>query len=749
MLSKKKILIVEDNLINRMMLSSILSGQYEVLEAENGLEALSVLGQWGEAIAIILLDIRMPVMDGYEFLARFKAEPAYSSIPVIVTTQSDDEADEVNALSHGATDFVSKPYKAQIILHRVASIISLRESAALINLVQYDRLTGLYGKEFFYRKAREILRQNPDKAYDIICSDVENFKLVNDVLGTEAGDRLLCGIAGLYRRFVGDLGICGRFNADQFACLVEHKEDYTEEMFQEAAFEVNRLPGAQNIVMKWGVYPVEDRGISVEQMCDRALMSACGIKGQYGKFFAMYDDALRSRLLREQAIKDSMECALESGQFEIYIQPQYRVRDNGLVGGEVLIRWNHPEWGLQPPAVFIPLFEKNGFITRLDRYVWEQACATIKKWDEAGYPLIPLSVNVSRADIYNVDLPGTMTGLIEKYGLAPSRIHLEITESAYTEDMERIVDTVRNLRELGFIVEMDDFGSGYSSLNMLNEMPIDVLKLDMKFIQNETAKQGGRGILFFIVGLARWMNLNVVAEGVETWEQLEHLRKIGCDYVQGYYFARPMRVKDFEKLLIRQGVDVIHNPTAKTLPGSAYNRYQGSRTGQGADGAGASQGGTVAEEAGEVIWRFCRAWFERRNAEEVLAFLADDVILLGPGEKEEACGIGEMTDYLWRDILEIPEPFQFELSEVSEQKLSERLVTLNTELTLRNSLYAWYLRCVFVLERDGAGWLIRNLHFSEPGKNQQPGEHYPRMLALENAARQRQGGSKAIQKQKA
>lgn len=184
-----------------------------------------------------------------------------------------------------------------------------------------------------------------------------------------------------------------------------------------------------------------------------------------------------------------------------------------------------------------------------------------------------------------------MTGLIEKYGLAPSRVHLEITESAYTEDMERIVETVRNLRELGFIVEMDDFGSGYSSLNMLNEMSIDVLKLDMKFIQNETAKQGGRGILFFIVGLARWMNLNVVAEGVETWEQLEHLRKIGCDYVQGYYFARPMQVKEFEKLLIKQGVDVFKHPAAGTLPESEHFRYRGCETRAGIGSRRGSRGG--------------------------------------------------------------------------------------------------------------------------------------------------------------
>ena len=563
MLSKKKILVVEDNLINRMMLVEILSEKYQVLEAENGLEALSVLKEWKEEISLILLDIIMPVMDGYEFLARLKEDQVFSSIPVIVATQSEEEADEVNALSHGAADFVSKPYRPQIILHRVASIINLRETAAMINLVQYDRLTGLYSKEFFYQKVREILSQNPNKSYDIVCSDIENFKLVNDVFGTKAGDRLLCEIAGMYRESAGDRGISGRFNSDQFACLLEHRTDYTDAMFLAATERVNTLSGIKNIVMKWGIYPVGDQDISVEQMCDRALMAACSIKGQYGKYFSVYDDAMRGRLLKEQLLKDSMESALKDGQFIVYIQPQYRIRDNRLVGGEALIRWNHPEWGMQLPSIFIPLFEQNGFITKLDQYVWEQTCAVMSKWDREGLPQIPISVNVSRADIYNADLPDILFKMVQRYGLAPSRLHLEITESAYMEDSGQLIRTTQRLRELGFAVEMDDFGSGYSSLNMLNELPIDVLKLDMKFIRNETAKAENKGILFFIISLARWLSLSVVAEGVETKEQLERLRKLGCDFVQGYYFSKPIPVEEFEKLLIGQKMEESQEATSE------------------------------------------------------------------------------------------------------------------------------------------------------------------------------------------
>lgn len=564
MFSRKKILVVEDNALNRSLLCQILSADYDVEEAENGQEALGVLRQFGEGISLILLDIIMPVMDGYTFLSIMKADPSYSSIPVIVTTQNDAESDEVAALSHGATDFVAKPYKPQIILHRVAGIIRLRETAAMINMIQYDRLTGLYSKQYFYQQAGEVLLRNPDQQYDIICSDIENFKLINDVFGVKAGDRLLRGIGNAYAERLKGIGICGRLNSDQFACLLKHRDDYTDDMFIEASILTNGLLDIHNIVMKWGIYNVEDRSVSIEQICDRALLAARSIKGQYGKYFAIYDDTLRNQLLREQAITDSMESALSQNQFLVYLQPKYRIKDEVLVGAEALVRWNHPVWGFLSPAEFIPLFEKNGFITRLDRFVWEKACAVLHDWDERGYYPMSVSVNVSRADIYNEDLADTLVKIIEKYDLDSSRLHLEITESAYTENPKQIIDTVTTLRELGFVIEMDDFGSGYSSLNMLNDMPIDILKLDMKFIRSEMAKPKSQGILQFIINLASWMNLSVVAEGVETKAQLLRLTEIGCDYVQGYYFAKPMPCQEFEGLLDEYRGAGIEEPSTDT-----------------------------------------------------------------------------------------------------------------------------------------------------------------------------------------
>lgn len=550
---RKKILIVEDNEFNRALLVEILSSQYEILEAENGKVGLEILEREKEAVSLILLDIVMPVMNGYEFLDALKANPAIASIPVIVTTQNEGENDEIAALERGASDFVAKPYKAKVILRRVASIIHLRENATMLNLFQKDRTTGLLSKEYFCQQAEKILRSNPDKTYDIICSDVENFKLINDAFGMQGGNKVLKTMGGICQKSTDTLGgICSRFHADQFVSMIEHTEGYSDELYEALTAETREKCGFSNIVIKWGIYQTGDRKISVEQMYDWALQGARSIKGQYGRYYAFYDDKLRSEMLRDQAILDCMEEALEQGQFQVKLQPKYKVAGGLFTDAEALVRWCHPEWGMQSPAVFIPLFERNGFITKLDQYVWEKVCQLMQQWDKEGLEPVNISINVSRADVYNVNLVDTLLDLVKRYNIAPKRLHLEITESVYTESPEDIIQNVTRLREKGFVVEMDDFGSGYSSLNMLNRMPMDILKLDMQFIRTEMEMPESRRTLRYIIGLAHWLNLSVVAEGVETKEQLEHLRNLGCDYIQGYYLAKPMDPADFEELFRQQ-----------------------------------------------------------------------------------------------------------------------------------------------------------------------------------------------------
>ena len=551
MITQKKILVIEDNELNREMLVEILSGQYTALEAENGSEALEILQRDQDDIALILLDVMMPVMDGYTFLDTVKQDPKLSLIPVIIMTQSSSEEDEVTALAHGATDFVPKPYRPQVILHRIASIIHLRETAAIINQFQYDRLTGLYSKEFFFQKAQEILLSNPDKQYNIVCSNIVNFKLYNDTFGIPAGDRLLKEFAEGIMASIGEGGISGRYSADRFVCLQERGTEIANRDAFRRSHRENVPDTLKNVEAKWGIYEVVDRSLPVEYMCDRAMLAADSIKGQYNQTIAIYDDILRKKMLREQSITASMEAALNGNQFTVFFQPKYRVSDSRLYGAEALVRWIHPEWGFMSPGEFIPLFEKNGFISRLDQFVWERTCQLLRQWQDKGYPPLPVSVNVSRADVHQSNLPDNLLNLTKKYGIDPKLLHLEITESAYTENSKQIISTVEQLRARGFIIEMDDFGSGYSSLSMLSQLKLDILKLDMKFVQSEMTQGSDRGILRLMVEMAHRMNLSVVAEGVETRQQLSRLQEIGCDYAQGYLFSKPLPHTEYDTLLHR------------------------------------------------------------------------------------------------------------------------------------------------------------------------------------------------------
>lgn len=364
----------------------------------------------------------------------------------------------------------------------------------------------------------------------------------------------------LHRNVCRANGLCACFAADQFVALlpaeVEKHLPNAAELSESAMAE---YPIDIKLTIKFGAYPIIDKSMSVAAMCDRALLAAESVKGQYGRAIAYYDDAIRQKMLLEQRITTEMKQALASGQFEVYLQPKYDIMSERIAGAQALVRWNHPELGLLPPSQFIPLFEKNGFITELDKYVWEKTCELIAYWIEHGNKYVPVSVNVSRKDIYRDNLAAVLTSIIEKYGLRANQLHLEITETAYTESPEQLIGVVQRLKALGFIIEMDDFGSEYSSLNMLSELPIDILKLDMRFIQKESAKNSSRNILSFIISLAKWMNLLVVAEGVETQKQIELLRSMDCTYVQGYYYAKPMPSAQFTDI-------VLHSHLANSIP---------------------------------------------------------------------------------------------------------------------------------------------------------------------------------------
>lgn len=552
---ERTLLLVDDNAINLKILTKILRDDYNLITADNGQKALDILLAAGvNSISAVVLDIVMPVMDGYEVLRRMRSDNNLMKIPVIVASAQDEshkDNKELLALSLGANDYLTKPYNPEIIKHRIANTIYLRETAAFVNTVQTDSLTGLLSRDYFYLRVDEILKSNPDKKYDMICCDIERFKLVKDLYGVDTGNQLLKGCADIFKSYIGNYGLCGKIGSDVFAFFIVHQERYSTKQFSEANEKINSLHINLKIQLKYGICVIDDHSVSANILCDRAQLAIADIKGKYGVYYKYYDDAIRKKMMDEQYITSHMKQALENNEFEVYFQPKYELKTETIIGAEALVRWNDPQRGMLFPGSFIPFFEKNGFITDLDLYVWEACCKKIRSWLDAGNSATPISVNVSRADIYNPYIDKILLSLLQKYELSPKYIYLEITESAYTENAKQMIDAVFKLKKIGFKIEMDDFGTGYSSLNMLSELPIDVVKLDIGFMQNQE-KLSNRSILSFIISLAKWMNLLVIAEGVETADQVNLLRSLGCEYVQGFFYARALPAPQFEELLKKQ-----------------------------------------------------------------------------------------------------------------------------------------------------------------------------------------------------
>lgn len=546
----RTLLIVDDNVVNRNILRNILKSEYEILEAENGKEALDLLRKNTEQIALVLLDIVMPEMDGYSFLSVVSKDQQLSTIPIIVTTKFNREEDEIKALSQGAADFVTKPYKPGIVRHKVQSIIRLHENAAMVNLLKYDSLTGVYTPGYLYREIRNVLDKHPSKRYDIICCDIANFKFIKDVFGKTFADTLLCNLARALKKWRGETILIGRVGQDDFAQLVPHQNDYNSQMFADFVDELNRtLMVTYKVELNFGIYVIQDRNVPVEVMCDRASLALENIKTVYHQYYVYYDDSIRRKMFLRQEICGKMESALKEEQFHVYLQPKHNITTGSIVGMEALVRWIDPEYGTIQPGTFIPIFERNGFITKLDHYVWEKAFLLQREWLNRGFEPIPVSVNISRIDLFDPSLPQYIMNLAQKYQVDPKYFHLEITESAYADNARLIIQSVNRLREYGFIIEMDDFGTGYSSLNMLGEMPLDVIKLDMRFIQGKAETFKRRAIMEAIVLLTKKLNLKIIAEGVETQEQLEFLRDINCDNAQGYFYSKPLPVHQFTTYL--------------------------------------------------------------------------------------------------------------------------------------------------------------------------------------------------------
>ena len=416
-------------------------------------------------------------------------------------------------------------------------------------LATHDTLTGLYNKEYFYEKSERYVRRNPQIELYMICTDIKDFKMINDFFGMDAGDMVLMNFAKSIRQNLAGGAVYGRLGNDIFGVLMP-KKNYNEEMFNNNVQEtfMSKIDKSVDFPMVnyIGVYEIIDRKLPASVMCDRARMAIATIKGDQHKRVAYYDDALRANVLHEHELINDLQEAIAKEQLQMYLQPQTTPAGT-MIGAEALIRWNHPTKGAIMPGDFIPVFEKNGLIADCDMYIWETACKTLRRWKDEGRRDVYISVNISPKDFYFLDIYQIFTNLIAKYAIEPKCLRLEITETAVMLDFNRLLELIDRLRAAGFVVEMDDFGSGYSSLNMLNDIHVDVLKIDMAFLRKNQDMDRAKIILEMIINLSKRLGMPVITEGVETEDQVAFLTKMGCNMFQGYYFARPMPVAQFEE----------------------------------------------------------------------------------------------------------------------------------------------------------------------------------------------------------
>ncbi len=547
---RRTVLVVDDEAINREMLGALVEDTYDVIYAANGREALEIIEDHRETLSLVLLDLMMPEMNGYEVLDRMHSDPALRRIPVIVLT-SEKQA-EIKSLQLGASDFIPKPYdNPDVMLARINRSIELAEDASIIQNTSVEDLTGLYKKSFFFEYCRQFDLHNPGAAMDAITININRFRLVNEITGRAAADAVLAEIGrAILEELKGSAGLACHPVSDVFFIYREHLDDM-HGLLERITEHVRRVSQSSWVHLRMGVYSNVDRDMVIDSRFDRASLACDAAKHRYGDPVVFYDDRMHEDQMLAGRLVEDFEEAVRQGQFIVYYQPKYNIQrsEPALSSAEALVRWKHPELGMVSPGVFIPLFEENGLIMKLDRFVWESAVSQMASWKrEHGYS-IPVSINISRIDLYDPDLEAELTGLVEKYGIDTADLYLEITESAYTDDSRQLVESVTRLRSCGFKIEMDDFGSGYSSLNMLTRLPIDVLKLDMKFVNNLSDDPKGIKMIELIMDIAKYLGLIAVAEGVETAEQVAILKKAGVDIVQGYYFSKPIPGGEFEELL--------------------------------------------------------------------------------------------------------------------------------------------------------------------------------------------------------
>lgn len=429
------------------------------------------------------------------------------------------------------------------IISVVAIIVSIKYTLKYNYNLEHDETTALFNRYAFYKHARELLDNTVDEEYDLIIADIKNFKYINSILGEEFSNELLKVLSAKIRE-INPEGICGRFDDDQFIFISPSSDNHSDEFFKELTRKVQEEMDIPNLTIKYGVYENVNRELTVARMCDRAILALNSVKNQYGTDIGNYEGPISKHQVKVQSFEANFDNAIANKEFKIWYQAKHDTNSKEIVGAEALVRWQTPNGKMISPGEFVPTFEEDGLIGKLDEYVFEAVCADIAKWTAEGRRLVPVSINLSRVSLCNDDLVEKYKAIVEKYNIDYQLLQLEITESAMLQDSQ-VMDLTQELIKAGFVLCMDDFGSGVSSLSSLNLLPFSVIKLD-KSLVDFIGDPGGNEIIRHTIELSHFKKMSVVAEGVENEQQFEFLRSLNCDVIQGYYFSKPKPRDEFD-----------------------------------------------------------------------------------------------------------------------------------------------------------------------------------------------------------
>lgn len=533
---KRKILIATDDRQHRNLLYSLLGDKYAITTARNGDVGLHLLEAHYTEFSLVLMDVHTSDRNGLEFLKKVREDALLSLVPVIVIAEHATSDDELDCLELGASDFISLPCHPDILRQRIRNVVRLKESSLTLQAVEHDELTGLYTTQAFFHYVNQIIRFQPNNNMHLIVAKIKDFKLINSIYGTKKADQLLCYLASCYGHNLKD-GLLARKDGS-FTCLLYGNAPFDFPRLIDDLHKIVEHAPIPGVKVKCGIYQNIDKTLPIATLCDYASMACDTILENYDRDVAYYTEELAQARIREQLIENSFDAALNDQEFVVYYQPKIDLLTETVVGAEALVRWKRPDGTMVSPGVFIPVYEKDGLIEKLDLSVFRQVCQFQKRQlQEAAVPL-PISVNLSRSSILHSGIAQQYIQIAVESGIPLSCVPLELTESSAIYG-DRIRKTITQLLDAGFELHMDDFGSGYSSLSCLNQIPFHALKIDKSLIDH-VCTRNGRTLVEQVILLAKLLNMKVVAEGAETLEQIDELRTMRCDEIQGFYYAKPM-----------------------------------------------------------------------------------------------------------------------------------------------------------------------------------------------------------------